>query len=117
MVQNQLSLVIAEVLDEKKAEDIVILDLRGRSNLTDYVVIATGLNERHAASLAHHVEKTLSAQGEEIHHKEGHRTGDWVVLDYVNVIVHIFNEDKRNYYDLERLWSDAPKLVPAFLTA
>lgn len=117
MRDKQLSLTIAELLDEKKGENIVILDLRGRSNLTDYLVIATGRNDRHAAALAEHVERALHLQGVHLHHKEGHRTGDWVVLDYIDVIVHIFNEDKRSYYNLERLWSDAPRLVPTFLTA
>ncbi len=113
MQKEQLSLYIGEVLDEKKAEDIVIIDLRGRSNLTDYIVIATGRNERHAASLGEYVEKALQEKHVAIHHKEGHRTGDWVVLDYYDVIVHIFNEDKRHYYNLERLWSDAPRVIPA----
>lgn len=117
MNDNQLSLQIAELLDEKKGESIVILDLRGRSNLTDFVIIATGRNERHASALADHVEKSLHEQGVKLHHKEGQRTGDWVVLDYLQIIVHIFNEDKRHYYNLERLWSDAPRLEPTFLTA
>jgi ribosome-associated protein len=113
---KELTLVIAEMIDAKKGSDVVILDLRGKSNLTDFLVIATGLNDRHALSLAHHVEKELSEKDIVLHHKEGHRTGDWVVLDYYDVIVHIFNEDKRKYYNLERLWKDAHRIEPTFVS-
>lgn len=117
MSREQLCLRIAEIIDDKKGEEIVIIDLRGRSNLTDYLVIATGRNERHAVALSEYVEKTLQEEGVRLHHKEGHRTGDWVVLDYHDIIVHLFNEDKRHYYNLERLWADAPRLEPTFLSA
>lgn len=112
---KDMTLAIATILDDNKGEDIVILDVRGQSNLTDFIVIATGLNDRHAAALADHVEHELFKSGVVVHHKEGHRAGDWVVLDYVDVIVHVFNEEKRRYYDLEKLWVDAARIEPKFL--
>ncbi|MCK8060686.1 MULTISPECIES: ribosome silencing factor [unclassified Fusibacter] len=111
---KELALEIAEFIDDKKGEDIIILDLRGKSSLTDFFVIATGLNDRNTAAIAHHVEDMLEKKGIEIHHKEGHRAGEWVVLDYIDIIVHIFNEEKREYYSIERIWQDAERIEPQF---
>lgn len=108
---KQLAINIANYIDDKKGEDVIVLDLRGKSSLTDFFVIATGKNEKHAVALANHVEDEVHINNFiDVHHKEGHRSGDWVVLDYIDIIVHIFKREKRQYYNLERLWPDAEQL-------
>lgn len=103
-----LALSVANYIDDKKGEDIVVLDLIGRSALADYFVIATGQSDKHAIALAKHVSDMVWQDYQiDVHHKEGHQNGDWVVLDYDDIIVHIFNAEKRNYYNLEQLWADA----------
>ncbi len=99
---------VAGIIDDKKGYDIKVLDLKGLGSISDYFVIATGGNARHTSALAKHVEDELAKEkGLFVHHKEGHREGDWVVLDYVDFIVHIFDEKKREYYDLDGVWSEA----------
>jgi ribosome-associated protein len=111
---KELALEIAELIDDKKGEDIVVLDLRGKSSLTDFFIIATGLNDRNTSAIANHVEHSLEDKGIEIHHKEGHRGGEWVILDYIDVIVHVFNAEKRAYYNIEEIWADAERIEPQF---
>lgn len=98
---------IALLLDSKKGVDISLLDVRGISSITDYFVIATGTSTRHVMALADYVEEAARPLGMSLRHKEGHRTGDWVILDYVDVVVHLFVRDTRDYYGLERIWRDA----------
>ncbi len=112
MQDNQeLAIKVAEILADKKAYDIKILDLRTLSGLTDYFVLATAGNPRHAMALASYVEDDLEEAGIFLHHKEGQREGDWVLLDYVDIVVHIFNENKREYYDLDGAWQQAPVIA------
>ncbi|UCG42357.1 MAG: ribosome silencing factor [candidate division WOR-3 bacterium] len=99
---------IGALVEEKLAEDIVVLDLRGSSPLTDFFVIATAGSTIHAQALADEVTRRLRQEGERPHHVEGLETGTWVLLDYVDVVVHIFLTDVRQFYGLERLWGDAP---------
>ncbi len=106
-----LAVEVGELLADKKGLDVVVLDLRGLSGLTDYFIIATGGNARHTSALASHVEDELEEKGIFVHHKEGHREGDWVLLDYVDFVVHVFNENKRAYYDLDSAWSSAPVIA------
>lgn len=101
---------IVSVLDLKKGIDIVTLDVRGISSVTDYYIIASGTSIRHANALAKYVRDDLSELGVKIHHKEGQRGSSWVLLDYLNVVVHIFDQSSRTYYDLERVWQDAKKV-------
>ncbi|MDO9592866.1 MAG: ribosome silencing factor [Erysipelotrichaceae bacterium] len=98
------------LIDEKLGEDIVILDLRGISSIADYFVIATGNSDRQVVAIANHIDDELAKLGIFSKFKEGIRTGRWVVLDYRDILVHIFHKDERYYYNLERLWSDAKKL-------
>jgi ribosome-associated protein len=92
-------------LDNDKAEDIVMIDLKGRSSLADAIVIATGRSGRHVASLAENLVRRLKEQGFTGAHLEGLPQGDWVLIDLGDVIVHLFREEVRAYYDLEGMWS------------
>ncbi len=100
----------AELAAEKKCEEIKILDLRGLTSVTDYFVIATADSERKSKASAEHIIEELKKDGERPLHVEGLDTMHWILLDYVNVVVHIFLPEERRFYDLESLWSDAPQI-------
>ncbi len=95
-----------EVLDSKKALNIKIIKIQDVSALADYFVIATGTSSTHVKSLADEVEAQLDEAGISVSHVEGYRSNSWVLLDYVDVVVHVFSDEARAYYDLERLWQD-----------
>ena len=101
---------IASLLDEKLASNIVMFDMQGISLLADYFIIATGKSTRQNKALQGYIEEAMTKQGLEPKQIEGQRSGEWILLDYGDVIVHLFTEEKRNYYDLERLWKDASKI-------
>ena len=106
---EQLSQVVAKGMQEKKAEDIVLMDLRKVNNaIADYFVLCSGTSDTHIDAIAESVDKEVSKiDGESPWHKEGINNKTWVLLDYVDVVVHIFNKDKRAFYELEELWGDA----------
>ncbi len=107
----------AKEADEIHAEEIVVLDLRGISNLADYFVICTATSVPHLKAVARDVRhKTEEALGEKPRSTEGDATSLWVVIDYVDVVVHIFHEEMRDLYRLEDLWSDAPRVPLDFLS-
>jgi ribosome-associated protein len=93
---------------DKKAENVVLIDLRAQSSYADFLVICSGTNERQLEAIADSVEKSLAEIGDRPIGTEGARGGRWVLLDYGDVVVHVFDEGERSYYDLEGLWSDAP---------
>jgi ribosome-associated protein len=95
---------------DRKAADIVVLDLRKVSTATDYFVIASGTSDTHVRAVAAHVLEELRKEGVRPHHVEGLTGGRWVLLDYVDFIVHVFHPMLRAFYQLERLWSDAEVL-------
>jgi ribosome-associated protein len=95
---------------EKKAEDVLVLDLRGLSGYTDYLVIGSGTSDRQLEAIAEGVEKELKAMGHKLVGSEGQRGGRWVLLDFGDVVVHVFHQDDRAHYDLEGLWADAPRV-------
>ncbi len=99
--------VIAQALFDKQGMNILVLDVRGVSSLTDYVVIAEGYVDKHVVALAHYVETVLKDLGRIPARVEGYKAGDWVVLDYVDVMVHIFMPGLRDQYHLEGLWEKA----------
>lgn len=107
---RQLAAVCARVADETKAEDLVILDVRGLASFTDYFVLMSGRSTRHVQGLAEAIENELRSKRVSSKHSEGLREGLWVLLDYSDVVVHIFYKEKRQFYDLEGLWHDAPKV-------
>jgi ribosome-associated protein len=96
---------IATLIAQKKGENIQLFDLRGLSPITDYFVIATGLSDIHIKTLANHIIDSESPR-----HVEGLGAASWVLIDFFDVIVHIFSADARAFYGLERLWGDAPKI-------
>lgn len=102
---------IARILSDRKAQDVVMLDIRQVSVIADYFVIATGNSERQIRALYREVDEGLSRRGVETRHTEGQRESGWVLLDYGDVIVHIFGPQERAYYRLERLWSNAPVVL------
>lgn len=98
---------VVQILQDKKAKDIKVLDIHELSALSDYFVIATGTSTTHVQALCDNVEEKMEEDGYKIHHKEGFRNGRWILLDYYDVIIHIFYEEERKFYNLERLWVDA----------
>jgi ribosome-associated protein len=103
---------------DKKAEQVTILELEKDSGaFTDYFVVCSGTNPRQVQAIADAVDERLEALGMRPTHTEGYKQAEWVLLDYVDFVVHIFSETARHYYDLERLWKSATKLEPAELTA
>jgi len=101
-----LAELMANAALEKKAEDIKILDLRGITDIADHFVIATGNGGLHVKAIADHI-RDESSTSEKPWHIEGYENLKWVLLDYVDVVIHIFERDTRDYYDIERLWADA----------
>lgn len=101
----------AEAAADKKAQDIAILDVSKQLVITDYFVICSGNTERQVRTIADSVERRLAEGfGTKPFRREGEREARWVLLDYVDFVVHVFHLEDREYYDLERLWSDAPVL-------
>ena len=95
---------------DKKAVDPVALDLRRLSSVTDFFVIVTGTSDRHVQAVAANVMEAFDAMGIPLLGEEGLRDGKWVLMDYGEIVVHVFLEPVRDYYDIERLWIDAPRL-------
>ena len=109
-LKQQISEAMAACLD-KKAESVTILEMEKGSNaFTDYFLICSGINPRQVQAIADEVEERLEKSGQRVTHKEGYSQAEWVLLDYVDFVVHIFSEKARQYYDLERLWKTAKKL-------
>ncbi len=105
--ENQTVNTIFQVLDNKKAKDIVVLDVGELTTLADYFILATGGSDRQVQALCDHVEEEMAKDGIFPVNKEGYRTGEWALLGYDEVIVHIFQSETRDFYDLERIWKDA----------
>lgn len=111
MTSHSTPAVLSQVVDallDRKAVDPVVLDLRGISTATDYFVIVSGTSDAHVRGMAEYVVSALAPSGIEPHHVEGLAQGRWVLLDYVDFVVHVFHPDLRGFYQLERLWGDAP---------
>ena len=100
----------ARVASEHKATDVVVLDMRGLTDLYDYFVLATGLSRRQIHTISEEVDSALQDQGDLRLSIEGYESSKWVVQDYGDVVVHVFNPDTRLYYALEDLWADAPRV-------
>lgn len=116
MKKNNLKRQVSEAIracQEKKAEEISILELeQGSGAFTDYFVVCSGTNPRQVQAISDEVEQRLEAAGLRTTHVEGYKQAEWVLLDYVDFVVHVFSEKARKYYDLERLWKSAKKLGP-----
>lgn len=117
LTSKEMIEVAVKALDSKKGKDIRVLHTEDQTTLADYFVICNGTSGTQVRALADAVEEALGKAGEEPHHIEGHRGGEWTLLDYSAVIVHVFTEEAREFYALERLWSDAePVDVSGWLT-
>ena len=102
-----------EAAIEKKAERPVVLDLRELGSITDYFIICHGRSTRQVQAIADRIEEVLKSAGVPPNHIEGYDAAEWILMDFVDFVVHVFLEETRNYYSLEKLWSDAPRLDPA----
>ena len=102
---------IVAFLDERKAEEIVAIDLRQHANIADYFIIATGANKPHIKALHDGLQRLFKDSGFKGYHKAGMPDSGWVIMDYHGVMVHIFEREFREFYDLEKLWKDAPPVV------
>jgi ribosome-associated protein len=104
-----------EAADQRKAIDLRVLDLHSVSDFTDWFLIASGSNQRQVQAIAAAIEESLGRDGVRAHHVEGAQQGRWVLLDYGDFVAHIFDQERREYYRLEDIWSDAPDVTDAFL--
>jgi ribosome-associated protein len=104
--ENKILRVIGQAIVDKKGLNLLTLDVRGISSMTDYFVIAEGTVDRHVVSLAKNVEDAMKQEGFSPCHVEGIREGEWVVLDYMDVVIHLFIPDLRQHYALEEAWKE-----------
>lgn len=106
MNSYEQAILTAKALDSKKGLDIQVIEIKDISVLADYMVIATGTSSTHVKALADEVEYKLDEAGVSVSHIEGYRSNSWILLDYIDVIVNVFSDEAREFYDLERLWQD-----------
>ncbi len=121
MKKNDVKRQVSEAITachEKQAGEITILELeQGSGAFTDYFVVCSGTNPRQIQAIADEVEERLEKAGQHPTHIEGYKQAEWVLLDYVDFVVHVFSEKARKFYDLERLWKSAKRLEPSELAA
>lgn len=103
---REMARIAYKALDEKKGEDIKVIDIAGVSVVADYFIIANGNNESQVRALVDNVEEALQKAGCQLKQREGYSTGSWVLLDFGDIIVHIFDKENRMFYNLERIWRD-----------
>lgn len=103
--------IACKAADDKKAWDIVTLDMSDSSLMADYFVICSARNNRQSQSIADNIEEQMEKNGYDVRHVEGYREGKWILIDAGEVIAHVFVEQDRQYYDLENLWCDAPRIA------
>jgi|TARA_B110000438_G_scaffold171978_1_gene164380 ribosome-associated protein len=106
---TDLKSIILETLDSNKALDVISIDLKNKSSMADYMIIASGTSSRHIQSLSEQVLEKLKANGVKNSKIEGKESGDWKLVDGIDLIIHIFNPEKRKFYELEKIWSE---LIP-----
>ena len=104
---KEVAYAVTKALDDKKGMDIKLLRITEVSSLADYFLICTGTSNTHVKTLCDHAEYTLEQLGEKLLSREGHRGNTWELLDYGSIVVHVFTEEAREFYSLERLWADA----------
>jgi ribosome-associated protein len=114
---KDLAAACVRIAEENKAEDLVVLDVRGLASFTDYFVIMSGRSTRHVQALAEAISEELRAKRMSSKNSEGIREGLWVLLDFGDVVVHVFYHESRAFYDLEGLWHDAPRVDRELLLA
>ncbi len=107
---GELAVQAARIAHDDHAEDVVVLDLRGISPVTDYFVIATGTSNRQLRAVCDEIAAHGKAGGQPVWRVAGRNSADWIVLDFVDVVVHLFEQSLRAYYDLELIWGEAPRI-------
>ncbi len=108
---KDIALLAADAADDKKAEEIEILDVQGLTVIADYFVICSANSDQQVRAIARAIDEKLSEKGIEPKKMAGMNDAKWVLIDYADIIVHVFHKREREYYDLERLWSDAEKIL------
>jgi ribosome-associated protein len=107
---KKLAVAAARIAHDDNCEEIVVLDLRGISPVTDYFVIGTGTSDRQMRSVADDIAAHGKSIGQKVWHVAGSESAEWICMDFVDVVVHLFDEKHRRYYDLELIWGEAPKV-------
>ena len=107
MTAKEAAALAVKALDSKMCVDIRLIEITDVSTLADYFLICTGTSSTHVKTLCDYAEYTLEQLGEQMLSREGHRGNSWELLDYGSIVVHVFTEEARKFYDLERLWADA----------
>ena len=115
MNSYEQSILTAKAISSKKGLNIKLIEIGDISSLADYMVIATGTSSTHVKAIADEVEYQLDEAGISVSHIEGYRSNSWILLDYVDVIVHIFSDEAREFYDLERLWQDGKEIDISYI--
>lgn len=110
MQAKEMAKIAYHALDEKKGEDICIIDIAGISVLADYFIIANGSSESQVQAMVDNVEEEMHKAGYSLKQREGYGSGNWVLLDFGDVIVHVFDKENRLFYDLERIWRDGKNI-------
>ena len=103
-------MLLAKALDSKKGEDIKVLKTEELTTLADYFVLCTAGSSTQVKAMSDACEEAMEKNGEQAHHIEGHRGGTWLLMDFSSVVVHVFTDEARKFYDLERLWADAQEI-------
>lgn len=100
----------AKILDEKKGIDVTLYDVKGKIPYTDYLIISTGMSERHVGALSNNLRKELSKANIKVKHSEGNSESGWLLLDYIDFVVHIFSKEKREFYNIDRFCEESSKI-------
>lgn len=110
MQPKKIALLARKAAEDKKGEEPAILDISKLTSIAHYFMIVHGNSDRHVKTIAHHIMDTMKEKKVPLWHDEGLESGSWVVLDYASVIIHVFYRETRQFYNLERLWGEAPRL-------
>lgn len=110
MTSYEMAIALAKALDGKKGQDIKVLKTEELTTLADYFVLCTATSSTQVKAMSDACEEAMEKNGEQVHHIEGHRGGTWLLMDFSSVVVHIFMDEARKFYDLERLWGDAEEV-------
>ena len=110
MTSYEMAIALAKALDGKKGQDIKVLKTEELTTLADYFVLCTATSSTQVKAMSDACEEAMEKNGEQVHHIEGHRGGTWLLMDFPSVVVHVFTDEARKFYDLERLWGDAQEI-------
>ena len=110
MTSYEMAIALAKALDGKKGQDIKVLKTEELTTLADYFVLCTATSSTQVKAMSDACEEAMEKNGELVHHIEGHRGGTWLLMDFSSVVVHVFTDEARKFYDLERLWGDAQEI-------